>query len=193
MSGTRVVGWFQCVARAHPSALQHHRPRGTRRVDMPLSTRGNPDLSVGNWISISHLERQDAEILVDWHLYNAPRDWAHDGNVSLRSYHDRPQRRSIRARVYSRRRQSNQFASSRRSFFVRVPVAQECAIPSAQCYFPVSATSSCPRRSPPILFPNVIPPYTPAEPAPDLQLEIAHLSLIDVVGYSKLVREEKQL
>ncbi|HET6886463.1 MAG TPA: hypothetical protein VFH87_00930, partial [Candidatus Udaeobacter sp.] len=32
---------------------------------------------------------------------------------------------------------------------------------------------------------------TPAEPTPDLQLEIAHLLLIDVVGYSKLLVNEQ--
>jgi TolB-like protein/class 3 adenylate cyclase/Tfp pilus assembly protein PilF len=32
---------------------------------------------------------------------------------------------------------------------------------------------------------------TPAEPTPDLQLEIAHLLLIDVVGYSKLLMNEQ--
>ena len=35
------------------------------------------------------------------------------------------------------------------------------------------------------------PQDTPAEPAPDLQLEIAHLLLIDVVGYSKLLVNEQ--
>ena len=34
-------------------------------------------------------------------------------------------------------------------------------------------------------------PDTPAELASDLQLEIAHLLLIDVVGYSKLLVEEE--
>jgi len=33
--------------------------------------------------------------------------------------------------------------------------------------------------------------HTPAEPTPDLQLEIAHLLLLDVVGYSKLLVEEQ--
>jgi TolB-like protein/class 3 adenylate cyclase/Tfp pilus assembly protein PilF len=33
--------------------------------------------------------------------------------------------------------------------------------------------------------------HTPAEPTPDLQLEIAHLLLIDVVGYSKLLVNEQ--
>ena len=32
---------------------------------------------------------------------------------------------------------------------------------------------------------------TPAEPTHDLQLEIAHLLLIDVVGYSKLLVNEQ--
>ncbi|PYJ78353.1 MAG: hypothetical protein DME69_08755 [Verrucomicrobia bacterium] len=32
---------------------------------------------------------------------------------------------------------------------------------------------------------------TSAEPTPDLQLEIAHLLLIDVVGYSKLLMNEQ--
>jgi TolB-like protein/class 3 adenylate cyclase/Flp pilus assembly protein TadD len=33
--------------------------------------------------------------------------------------------------------------------------------------------------------------HTPGEPTPDLQLEIAHLLLLDVVGYSKLLVEEQ--
>jgi TolB-like protein/class 3 adenylate cyclase/Tfp pilus assembly protein PilF len=33
--------------------------------------------------------------------------------------------------------------------------------------------------------------HTPAEPTPDLQLEIAHLLLLDLVGYSKLLVEEQ--
>jgi TolB-like protein/class 3 adenylate cyclase/Tfp pilus assembly protein PilF len=37
----------------------------------------------------------------------------------------------------------------------------------------------------------VNPQDTPAEPAPDLQLEIAHLLLIDLVGYSKLLVNEQ--
>jgi TolB-like protein/class 3 adenylate cyclase len=37
----------------------------------------------------------------------------------------------------------------------------------------------------------VSPQDTPAEPTPDLQLEIAHLLLIDVVGYSKLLVNEQ--
>ena len=35
------------------------------------------------------------------------------------------------------------------------------------------------------------PQDTPAEPTPDLQLEIAHILLIDVIGYSKLLVDEQ--
>ena len=38
---------------------------------------------------------------------------------------------------------------------------------------------------------RVKPQDPPAEPTPDLQLEIAHLLLIDVVGYSKLLVNEQ--
>jgi TolB-like protein/class 3 adenylate cyclase/Tfp pilus assembly protein PilF len=37
----------------------------------------------------------------------------------------------------------------------------------------------------------VNPQHSPAEPTPDLQLEIAHILLIDVVGYSKLLLNEQ--
>ena len=42
-----------------------------------------------------------------------------------------------------------------------------------------------------IVSPTVKPQDPPAEPTPDLQLEIAHLLLIDVVGYSKLLVNEQ--
>lgn len=38
----------------------------------------------------------------------------------------------------------------------------------------------------------VNPQDSPAVPTPDLQRELGHVLLIGVVGYSKLVREEKQ-
>src|SRR5713101_4554860 len=38
---------------------------------------------------------------------------------------------------------------------------------------------------------RVNPQDTPAEPTPDLPLEIAHVLLIDVVGYSKLLVNEQ--
>jgi len=46
--------------------------------------------------------------------------------------------------------------------------------------------------APGILSETVNPQDSAAVPTPD-QLEIGHMLLIDVVGYSKLVREKKQL
>src|SRR5438552_11853509 len=59
--------------------------------------------------------------------------------------------------------------------------------------FPASGTSIWPRPRPPILSNSqrVNAQDTSAEPRPDLQLEIAHLLLIDVVGYSKLLVNEQ--
>ena len=50
-----------------------------------------------------------------------------------------------------------------------------------------------PRPRPPILLVSqtVNAQDTPAEPTPDLQLEIAHILLIDAVGYSKLLVNEQ--
>ncbi len=42
-----------------------------------------------------------------------------------------------------------------------------------------------------IISKRVNAPHTPAEPTPDLQPEIAHLLLLDIVGYSKLLVEEE--
>src|SRR5438552_3823089 len=42
-----------------------------------------------------------------------------------------------------------------------------------------------------VRLPSVNAQDTPAEPTPDLQLEIAHVLLIDVVGYSKLLVNEQ--
>lgn len=42
-----------------------------------------------------------------------------------------------------------------------------------------------------LAFSTVNAQNTPAEPTPDLQLEIAHALLIDVVGYSKLLVNEQ--
>ena len=42
-----------------------------------------------------------------------------------------------------------------------------------------------------IISKRVNAPHTPAEPTPDLQPEIAHLLLLDMVGYSKLLVEEQ--
>jgi TolB-like protein/class 3 adenylate cyclase/Tfp pilus assembly protein PilF len=42
-----------------------------------------------------------------------------------------------------------------------------------------------------LAFPKVNAQHTSAEPTPDLQLEIAHVLLIDIVGYSKLLVNEQ--
>lgn len=42
-----------------------------------------------------------------------------------------------------------------------------------------------------IISKRVNAPHTPTEPTPDLQVEIAHLLLLDLVGYSKLLVEEQ--
>src|SRR5438552_5289611 len=59
--------------------------------------------------------------------------------------------------------------------------------------FPASGTSIWPRPRPPILLVSqrVNAQDRSAEPTPDLQLEIAHILLIDVVGYSKLLVNEQ--
>src|SRR5437667_2676014 len=59
--------------------------------------------------------------------------------------------------------------------------------------FPASGTSIWHRPRPPILLVSqrVNAQDTSAEPTPDLQLEIAHILLIDVVGYSKLLVNEQ--
>ena len=56
---------------------------------IPSASRGNRYLSFGNRISISYLEQQDKKDLVNRHLCNARRDWPHEGDESLRVYHDR--------------------------------------------------------------------------------------------------------
>ena len=59
--------------------------------------------------------------------------------------------------------------------------------------FRASGTSIWPRPRPPILLvsQSLNVQDMPAEPTPDLQLEIAHILLIDAVGYSKLLVNEQ--
>src|SRR5213079_711949 len=63
----------------------------------------------------------------------------------------------------------------------------------SQYYLSACAKPICPRPHAPLSLGSetVNPQDTPAEPTPDLQLEIAHLLLIDVVGYSKLLVNEQ--
>ena len=65
-------------------------------MEISLPSRRNLYLSVGNRISIFYLEQPNTEDLVDLHLCNAPRDWHHHGDVSLRFRHDRSERGCIR-------------------------------------------------------------------------------------------------
>jgi len=57
-------------------------------------------------------------------------------------------------------------------------------------FLPVTARV-CPKLRRPVFSKPVNPEDSAAVPMPD-QLEIGHVLLIDVVGYSELVREEKQ-
>src|SRR5213078_3174788 len=63
----------------------------------------------------------------------------------------------------------------------------------SQYYLSACAKPICPRPHAPLSLGSetVNPQDTSAEPTPDLQLEIAHLLLIDVVGYSKLLVNEQ--
>src|SRR5205814_9992601 len=41
MFWSRLVGWFECVAFADPSAVQRHQSRDPRNMEIPVSTGGN--------------------------------------------------------------------------------------------------------------------------------------------------------
>src|SRR5262249_29499752 len=151
-------------------------------------------LSVGNRISILHLEQQDEKDLVDRHLCNARRDWHHHGDVSVLARHDCPQRGGVRSGTHSLGAVQNQ-RTAPESCFVKIDLdGRECG-QSRSC--PTQAFCSRPTCLPKITAPgNVFQPVNPqdwpAVLAPDVQLEIGDVLLIDVAGYSKLVREEKQ-
>src|SRR5437773_12479434 len=106
-----MVGWFECVAVSHPPPIQCHWSRDTREMEVSVPGRRSIYLCVGNWISISYLEQQDAKDLADLYLCDARRHWAHHGNVSLRAHHDRPQRGGVRPGSYPRRERTNQSAA----------------------------------------------------------------------------------
>jgi hypothetical protein len=69
-------------------------------MEIPVPSRRNLCLPVGNRISVFYLEQQDEKDLADLHLCNARRDWRYDGNVSFRANHDYSQRRGVRAGVF---------------------------------------------------------------------------------------------
>ena len=57
-------------------------------MEVPVPSRGNLYLFIGDRLSIFYLEQQDTEDLADLHLRDARRDRPCDGNVSLRAHHD---------------------------------------------------------------------------------------------------------
>src|SRR4029077_8944502 len=66
-------------------------------MEVSVPGGGNIYLGIGNWLPISYLEQQDTKDLADLYLCAARRDWSHDGNVSLRAYHDHSQHGGVRA------------------------------------------------------------------------------------------------
>ena len=68
-------------------------------MEIPVPSRGNPYLFVGNWISIFYLEQQDTEDLADLHLRDALCDWRDNGNVSVRARYDHSQCGGFRPRL----------------------------------------------------------------------------------------------
>src|SRR6267378_5234895 len=101
MPRQRVVGWIECLARAHPTAVQRDRSRDLGKMERSLSAGGNPCLPAGIWISVLYLEQQDAQNLALRDMRNAPRDRRRDGNVSFCAGYDRPQRGRVRAGAVS--------------------------------------------------------------------------------------------
>ena len=99
MAWQRVVGWVECVARAHPAAIQRHRSRDFGKMERFLTAGRNPCLPAGIWISVLYLEQQDAQNLAARGMRNAPPHLRRDGNVSFFPDYDYPERGRIRARI----------------------------------------------------------------------------------------------
>src|SRR5262245_18498441 len=102
MSGQRVVGWIECMARAHPSAVQCHRSRDPGEMEIPFPSGRNFDLRAGIWISVLYLEHQNTKDLALRSVRDARHDRNYDGNVPLLAGDDRTQRGSVRAGCVSR-------------------------------------------------------------------------------------------
>ena len=90
MSGQRVVGWIECMARAHPSAVQCHRSRDPGEMEIPVPHRRNPHLRTGVWLSLLYLERENTKGLASQRVRDARRDCSYHGNVSFFACDDRP-------------------------------------------------------------------------------------------------------
>ena len=101
MAWQRVVGWVECVARAHPAAIQRHRSRDFGKMERFLTAGRNPCLPAGIWISVLYLEQQDAQNLAARGMRNAPPHRRRDGNVSFFAGYDCPQRGRVRSWLFS--------------------------------------------------------------------------------------------
>src|SRR5436189_1717888 len=88
-------------------------------MEVSVPSRWNIHLSIGNWISVLYLEWQNTKNLADLHLCHARRDWAYDGNVSLRTHHDRSQRGGVWPGSYPRRARTNQSAAPGSCLMIR--------------------------------------------------------------------------
>ena len=89
MPGQRVVEWIECVARAHPSAVQCHRSRDSRDMEIPISSGRHLHLRAGIWISVLYLEHQNTKDLALRRVRDARRDRRYHGNVPFLAGHDR--------------------------------------------------------------------------------------------------------
>ena len=70
-------------------------------MEIPVPSRRNLYLPVGNRISIFYLAEEDEKDLVDWNLCDARRDRPRYGDVSVRVRHDRSECSSVRCCTYS--------------------------------------------------------------------------------------------
>ena len=143
-------------------------------MEIPVPAGRNFYLPVGIRVSVLYLEHQNTKGLALWRVRDARRDRSYDGNVPFLAGHDRPQRGSVRAGAVSHK--------GRRDHVTASGCLCRNVVKCRRCLRPRLSLS---------LAQRVNAADTPAELRPDLQLEIAHLLLLDVVGYSKLLVEEQ--
>src|SRR5439155_20742884 len=97
MAWQRVVGWVECVARAHPAAIQRYRSRDFGKMERFLTAGRNPCLPAGIWISVLYLEQQDEQNLSARCMRNALPHRRRDENVSFFAGYYCPQRGRVRS------------------------------------------------------------------------------------------------
>jgi len=159
-------------------------------MELRVSSCRNICLSPGNHIPIFYLEQPNTEDLVGLHLCNARRDWRDNGNASFRSHHDRSERGSVRSWTSSHGALHSQ-ATAQQSCFVKLICMEDNADGlDLVRHNPSAVTARLPKTKAPGIVSQPVNPEDSA--AMTDQLETGHVLLIDVVGYSKLVREEKQ-